>query len=202
MVVLPRSPQKVRVRGARDHPSPDSAAADPSESLTTSADRAAEQLRLDVARAVRKICPRWLADQADDLTQIAVSRVLARMRATAGTVAFSPGYLYRVAHSALVDEIRRRRRLREVSIEPDLVVGGRSDDAEQQTVSAEIREALARCLAGLNDARRRAVMLHLQGHSVAESSNLLGCDRKRAENLVYRGLADLRACLEARGVRP
>jgi hypothetical protein len=27
-------------------------------------------------------------------------------------------------------------------------------------------------------------------------------DEKRAENLVYRGLADLRKCLLARGVRP
>jgi RNA polymerase sigma-70 factor (ECF subfamily) len=45
-------------------------------------------------------------------------------------------------------------------------------------------------------------MLHIQGHSVDEISALLDCSRKKADNLVYRGLADLRACLSARGVTP
>ena len=45
-----------------------------------------------------------------------------------------------------------------------------------------------------------AVTLHLQGHRGAETARLLGWSAKRAENLIYRGLADLRACLEARGM--
>ena len=45
-------------------------------------------------------------------------------------------------------------------------------------------------------------MLHLMGHSVDEISALLECRYKQAENLVYRGLSDLRACLKTRGVKP
>ena len=45
-------------------------------------------------------------------------------------------------------------------------------------------------------------MLHLQGHSADETGALLGCSRKQAQNLTYRGLADLRGCLVARGVAP
>jgi RNA polymerase sigma-70 factor (ECF subfamily) len=50
--------------------------------------------------------------------------------------------------------------------------------------------------------RRRAVMLYLQGHSVPEAARLLGWTAKRTENLVYRGLADLRHCLRAKGHTP
>ncbi len=82
------------------------------------ADAVASQLRAAVARAVRRVCPRWLADDAEDLTQIATTRVLARMsQASSANVTFTPGYLYRAVHSALVDEIRRRRRLREEPID-------------------------------------------------------------------------------------
>ena len=50
--------------------------------------------------------------------------------------------------------------------------------------------------------RRLAVMLHLQGHPVAEAARILGWTVKRTENLVYRGLADLRHCLICKGHRP
>ena len=45
-------------------------------------------------------------------------------------------------------------------------------------------------------------MLHLQGHSVPDAARLLGWPAKRTENLVYRGLADLRRCLIAKGHTP
>lgn len=170
--------------------------------LDTDTELFVSQLRADVARAVRRICPRWLADDADDLTQVAVSRVLARIRATAGRTAYTSGYLYRVAHSALVDEIRRRRRLREVPLEADVQSETRPDDPDRRLRAQEIRDAVARCLAALVTSRRRAVMLHLQGHSIDETSALLACARKKAENLIYRGLADLRGCLVAGGVTP
>ena len=50
--------------------------------------------------------------------------------------------------------------------------------------------------------RRLAVTLHLQGHSVPEVGRLMGWSAKKADNLVYRGRADLRECLELRGIRP
>ena len=50
--------------------------------------------------------------------------------------------------------------------------------------------------------RRLAVTLHLQGHTVPQAARLLDFSPKQTENLVYRGLADLRACLLAKGIRP
>jgi RNA polymerase sigma-70 factor, ECF subfamily len=166
------------------------------------ADDLVERLREDVARAVRNVCPDWLVDAADDLTQIATARVLDRIRATAGTVTFSAGYVYRAAYSVLIDEIRKRRRLREVPIASDLVVPSGGADPERQATGRAIREAIADCLSRVILSRRRAVMLYLQGHSFAEIADLLSCAKKKAENLVYRGLADVRACLTAKGIAP
>jgi RNA polymerase sigma-70 factor (ECF subfamily) len=190
------------VHGNPDRVDTDPACSDAPAPAAPAEDRHAETLRVEVVRAVRKVCPRWLADEAEDLAQITMTRVLGRVRATAGAVAYTPGYLYRAAHSALVDEIRRRRKNREVAVDPDSQAGPRSIEPDRQAKGREIREAITRCLAALHPPRRRAVMLHLQGHSFAETSTILGCARKRAENLVYRGLADLRACLAARGVEP
>ena len=54
----------------------------------------------------------------------------------------------------------------------------------------------------LSEDRRRAVTLYLQGHSIPEAARILEWDVKRTENLVYRGLADLRTCLLRKGHRP
>lgn len=169
----------------------------------SSADAAVvERLRSDIARAVRRVCPAWLADQVDDLTQIATARVLDRMRATAGTVVFTSGYLYRAAYTVLIDEIRRHRRMREEALDADAPLISGTVDPERRTAARDIREALAGCLSKQLPWRRRAVVLYLQGHSFADIALLLECARKKAENLVYRGLGDLRACLEARGITP
>jgi RNA polymerase sigma-70 factor (ECF subfamily) len=44
------------------------------------------------------------------------------------------------------------------------------------------------------------VTLHLQGHSVPQVAGFFAWNTKRAENLVYRGLSDLRQCLESKGL--
>jgi RNA polymerase sigma-70 factor (ECF subfamily) len=65
-----------------------------------------------------------------------------------------------------------------------------------------IGNGITDCLQAMAPYRRQAVALHLVGHSVPETAGLLSCTRKRAENLVYRGLADLRACLRKKELEP
>ena len=76
-------------------------------------------LRAALARAVRRQCPRWLTDHADDLAQAALMKIMGAAPGGEGERTLSSFYLYRVAHSALVDEIRRRQRRREVSLDGD-----------------------------------------------------------------------------------
>lgn len=178
------------------------------ESGIPSPDPAAE-LRSVLLRAVRRACPRWLADRSEDLAQAAVIRVLEVQRLREGTEPVPASYLYKVAYTTLIDEIRRLRRRPEVPLEESEgdaglaePAGARARDPEASLAGAEVGRAIEGCLAGLTEPRRLAVTLHLQGHSVPEAAALLGWDDKRTENLVYRGMAELRRCLEGKGVTP
>jgi len=162
-------------------------------------------IRRKLSHAVAAVCPRWLADQQEDIVQAAMMRILGLHRHSEGTREFSSSYLWRVAHSALVDEIRRVRRRSEWGLDGD---GSSGDPAwaapspEKVVEGREIGEAIVDCLGRLERNRRLAVMLSLQGHTVPEAAALLGYGRKKTENLVYRGLADVRRCLGSKGVKP
>jgi DNA-directed RNA polymerase specialized sigma24 family protein len=51
------------------------------------------------------------------------------------------------------------------------------------------------CLARLHERRRAAVTLYPEGFGTAEVAQAMGWTLKQAENLIYRGVADLRHCL-------
>jgi RNA polymerase sigma-70 factor, ECF subfamily len=178
--------------------------------MSSSADTRWNALATAMARAVRSQCPAWLRDHAEDIAQVALTKVMAAERRAEGERPLSPFYLYRAAHSALVDEIRSRKRRAETPIE-----GIREGDDEERSFeprgqdnpesSASFRElglAVRDCLVNAKRERRLAVTLHLLGHSVPEAARILGWNAKRTENLVYRGLADLRQCLLGKGHRP
>jgi RNA polymerase sigma-70 factor (ECF subfamily) len=167
------------------------------------------QLHRDLARAVDRVCPRWMADRADDLVQVALMRVMEIQRKREGTAELSGFYLKKVAYSAMIDEIRRLRRRQEVSLEGggeeeepvayDPAAGG--PDPERASAGRQIGRAIRDCLGRLVAPRRHAVTLNLQGHSVPEVGRLMGWTGKKAENLVYRGMSDLRDCLGGKGIQ-
>ena len=166
------------------------------------------RLREELEKAVRRICPPWLADKREDLVQLALMRLLEieRRSVTAGEKnrELAPSYLWRVATTAMIDEIRRRRRRREVEID-DTIEGGLASGAPGAAQVLEGREAgraLRDCLQAMAESRRLAVTLHLQGYPVAEAAGLLDWAVKKVYNLVHRGLHDLRDCLGAKGIQP
>ena len=75
-------------------------------------------------------------------------------------------------------------------------------DPAERAAAEEIGRAIRACLARLLPNRRLAVTLYLQGHTGPETASILGWSLKRAENMIFRGLADLRACLTRRGITP
>jgi RNA polymerase sigma-70 factor (ECF subfamily) len=167
-------------------------------------------LATTMTRAVRRQCPAWLRDHAQDIAQAALTKVMLAEQRAEGERPLSSFYLHRAAHSALVDEIRRRKRRPEVPLEdttqPDdqgLRFEPRAQgDPERSASFRELGAAVRDCLLGAKRDRRLAVTLYLQGHSVPEAARILGWDAKRTENLIYRGLADLRQCLMGRGHTP
>jgi RNA polymerase sigma-70 factor (ECF subfamily) len=161
-------------------------------------------LRDRMDRAVRKVAPAWMRDQIDDLVQVAMMKIM-RSGKVEGDAELNNGFVYRVAHSVIVDEIRRRKRRNETDMDPSLpdpVEPHVRSDPEAMAGGQEIGAVIVECLGHLAVDRRRAVTLYLQGHSVPETAKLLDLQPKKAENLVYRGLAELRDLLRARGVEP
>jgi RNA polymerase sigma-70 factor (ECF subfamily) len=146
-----------------------------------------ERIRQVLIRAVQRHCPPALTAHREDLVQMALVRLLEREPGE-GTAARGASYLWRVAYTVVIDEIRRFRRQQRQA--------GQLGEDERRTPGPEARSEILDCLGGLQERRRTAVTLHLQGFRTAEVATALGWTEKQAENLVYRGLADLRACLE------
>jgi RNA polymerase sigma-70 factor (ECF subfamily) len=164
-----------------------------------------EILRRRVIAAVRRNGRPWLAGQAEDIVQTVLTQLVTSLRKSEQTKTFSSIYLEKAVYGATVDEIRRLRRRREVAVgnedalvqSPDPVAG-----PERQAGSREIARGIQDCLVRLARSRRLAVTLHLHGWTLQETARRLGWSSKRAANLVYRGMADLRLCLSKKGLRP
>lgn len=164
------------------------------------------RLRADLDRALTRICPAWLVDRKDDLVQTAMAALLEK-KDRGGEVdrPRSSSYYRRKAYWLLVDEIRRHRRMRETALEDSgMAVDGTSSrvSPERESLSREVGQAIEACLQEMVRPRRLAVVLHLQGHTVREAAGILSWGRKRTDNLVYRGLANLRSCLVRKGFEP
>ena len=163
------------------------------------------RLRGHLSRAVARVCPGMSADRREDLVQDCVLRVMDVAQKSPEARRFNSSYLYRVAYSALIDEVRRIRRRGEVPLEPEgepLPVAAVEGNPETLASGREIGRGILACLSGLRKERRLGVTLYLQGHTVEEAARILDWSVKRVANLVYRGMADLRACLQAKGMRP
>jgi RNA polymerase sigma-70 factor (ECF subfamily) len=168
------------------------------------AEETLQQIRARVSQSVHRVCPAWLAAERDDIVQVAMIKIARTLAGREGKAPLPSSYIWKVAYSATVDEIRRRRRMREVPLDEatDHAASAPGHDPDRQTETHRIAEGVVDCLKRLAEARRLAVTLFLQGHTVPEASRLLGWSVKKVENLVFRGLADLRACLTGKGLQP
>jgi RNA polymerase sigma-70 factor (ECF subfamily) len=155
------------------------------------------EMRDRLVHAVRQVCPGWLRNRAEDIVQNALVKLL---QGSAGEASAPPAasYLWKVAYSATVDEIRRLRRRPEVPWEAE--DPGRAEPADPSGTDASgLDDAVDACLQGLPEPRRIAVGLHLAGFSAKEIAVSLHWTDKAARNLVFRGMVALRECLSGKG---
>lgn len=130
-------------------------------------------------------------------------RVLAMPAYTHDPERLTPAYLDRVAYGCTIDEIRRRRaRTAEVEDPAAERADEKVCDPERRAEADQIGRGIFDCLDTLVPPRRRAVTLHLVGHTAPQIGNLLGWSVKKTESLIYRGLTNLRRCLENKGLTP
>ena len=162
-----------------------------------------DALRQSMLRAIRRRCPRWLVEQSEDIVHEAMVRVLERMTTTHPDQQVGAGYWMRAAQNELIDEIRRRRASREVPLITETAAVPRPSRApgpDRLYASREAGEAIFNCLQHLADPRKQAVTLYLHGHTAKDTGKLLHWPVRRVQNMVFRGLRDLRDCLNGQGV--
>lgn len=155
------------------------------------------ELRARLVSAVRRACPAPMANDADDIVQEAMLRVL---RADVDQV--NQRYLHRVATCATIDALRRRRSARLELVADDPPEPVTTTDPAGALSDRQLGRSIQDCLGAQPDDRRRSLELYLLGHTVPELATILGVGAKNADNLIYRGLKVLRACLGAKGYGP
>ncbi len=166
---------------------------------------ALERVLQRFAGMVRSISARHRVSAADvDEVMQDVRIRLWRARSSGEQIEDLPtSYIYRTTLAAAVDLIRQRRRGSHVVDEVSTLESGdvadvaAPHDAARDVEQGEAQERIMRAVDALPDARRAVVRMHLAGYERGEIAALLRWTEGKTRNLLYRGLADLRARLEA-----
>ena len=107
----------------------------------------------------------------------------------------SPSYVYRTAVSATLDMIRGKRRAAcRVPLQEN-TPGPQDQNPEFALERDHLARRLEGAVARLHERRRPVVRMHLAGYPRDEIAEVLGWTEAKTRNLLYRGLADLRAIL-------
>ena len=146
-----------------------------------------------------------LADHELDELMQAVRLRLWRARGSSEQITTVPAsYVYRTAITAALDLMRARRGAREEPIETvrgDERLAGRGGPAEDLEAT-ELAALVGQAVDAITPSRRPVLRMYLAGYDRDEIAQLLGWSEAKTRNLLYRGLADIRALLTARGVGP
>ncbi len=118
--------------------------------------------------------------------------------------ALGTSYVYRTATSAALDILRRRRAHgADRSESVDAIAEQLPDTALNPTSDLDTSELQDRIIAAIEtipSSRRAVVRMHLAGYERDEIGALMGWSEAKTRNLLYRGLADLRARLVDAGI--
>ena len=192
------------MNGSSQESRADRAGAGGASQLSPFADDVFAGLRELLLRAVRRRCPGWLIDESEDLVQDVLVKLAEKVESSGEVAELPRGYLVQAAYNRLVDEIRKRRNGRLVLAEgessPEEKVSDRGPGPERFYESRQIGRAVWECLGNLQGSRRQAVTLYLRGHKAKSSAQILGYPVRKVQNLVFRGIRDLRECLAEKGV--
>lgn len=144
-------------------------------------------------------------DDASDMTQEAMIKLFKNIGAFEGKSKFST-WVYRVAANTCLDELRKIKRKKAVSLDAeyeteDGSVGYEAEDtAPTPDVSAErseLKTIVAKAVSRLGEEYRTAVILRdINGLSYTEIAEVIGCSVGTVKSRISRGRANLKEILE------
>lgn len=160
------------------------------------ADREAfEHLLRDMRPKLHRYCARMTGSVIDgeDVVQDTLLKALAAFP-DAGTIVHREGWLFRIAHNAALDFLRRRARLdfTRSDEDPDMLV-----DPASATVNCEMVAASLRTFMRLPTAQRSSVILmDVFGYSLQEISAVMDATLPAVKAALHRGRTKLRELAE------
>jgi len=134
---------------------------------------------------------------AEDVTAIAFERAYRRRRTFDRHRGDERGWLFGIARNAALDELRRRRRLAALVVDPEDV--GADEAAETDEEDTVLRRTMVRAALQSLSAREReliALKFHA-GLSNAELASVLGVSESNAGTLLHRAVQKLRSAVNA-----
>jgi len=141
-------------------------------------------------------------DDIEQEVRIRLWRALERDRNSV----FHASYIQKVVLSVVIDAIRRAKVRATESLSDDdesASTNGIEQEnrarPEHEAQDSQTFSAIKRCLEELPANRRTAVMLHLQGYSLDEISEISGVSSEAARKLISRSLPQLKARLTELG---
>lgn len=157
---------------------------------------------------IQNLCARMLGDvhRGQDLAQEAFTRIFARRKEYVPSGKFST-FLWRVALNLCYDELRRRERRRELSIEDEVSgVEPRAAAELAPDISLARQEAAERVRAALlkipETYRSVLILRHYEDLKFREIGEVLGIPEGTVKSRMAEGLTQLARLLDARKVRP
>ena len=133
---------------------------------------------------------------AEDITAIAFERAYRRRMTFDRRRGEERAWLFGIARNAALDELRRRKRLAALTIEPEDVSEAEDDDGAEVALR---RTAVRTALAELAPRDREVIALKFHaGLRNAELAKVLGVSETAAGTLLYRAMEKLRKACDAR----
>jgi len=108
-------------------------------------------------------------------------------------------YLFRVARNMAFHQWKRRIKQNEFSLSEDLPADENTPD--DAMIMDERNQTLHRCLNGIAPQYREALwLIYGMELSYDQTARIMGCNRKRVDNLLVKGKKALRTELEKEGI--
>ena len=150
-----------------------------------------------IADAIRRVCARHYGFVAPDVTQ-EVHVALWRQLEAGNSPEREASYVYKVALTTALREVRRVQREREVAVEQELLNQQLNTPDDEVARDIERAALLESALDTLEGPQRRAVRAYLAGFNHHEVAELLGITPAQARHAIYRGIERLTSALAAR----
>jgi RNA polymerase sigma-70 factor (ECF subfamily) len=145
-------------------------------------------------------------DSAADMTQEAFISAYKNIRRFRG--GSFKAWLMRIATNACYDELRRRKRRPQTSLEalyvvdedPSPTLHSETESPEKSAMRGELAAAIQRCISALPESQRiAAVLCDVQGYSYEEISSMMGISLGTVKSRLSRARTKLRDCLRGVG---